>query len=215
MKSGNRVIEETDVSFVNQSVRDLLASFRSGDPTPGGGSAAALAGAIGASLFAMVAGLPKNRAATAEDAARLEAAGERCTALADELSTLIDTDAASYDLVMAAYRKPKGTDEEKAARSAAIQAAMREAIAAPLAVMRACAAAAEQGVVVAGLGNPSAASDGQVGFELLGAALRGAKLNVDTNLGSVKDADYVARTRKEVEEFERALNHETAAARRA
>ena len=203
------------MSFVNQSVRDLLASFRSGDPTPGGGSAAALAGAIGASLFAMVAGLPKNRAATAEDSARLKAAGERCTALADELSTLIDTDAASYDLVMAAYRKPKGTDEEKAARSAAIQDAMRQAIAAPLAVMRACAAAAEQGVVVAGLGNPSAASDGQVGFELLGAALRGAKLNVDTNLGSVKDADYVARTKKEVEEFERALNHETAAARRA
>jgi methenyltetrahydrofolate cyclohydrolase len=202
------------VSFVNQSVRDLLASFRSGDPTPGGGSAAALAGAIGASLFAMVAGLPKNKAATAEDAARLKAAGERCTALADELSTLIDTDAASYDLVMAAYRKPKGTDEEKAARSAAIQDAMREAIAAPLAVMRACAAAAEQGVVVAGLGNPSAASDGQVGFELLGAALRGAKLNVETNLGSVKDAGYVARIKKEVEEFERALNHETAAARR-
>jgi methenyltetrahydrofolate cyclohydrolase len=203
------------VSFVNQPVRDLLASFRSGDPTPGGGSAAALAGAIGASLFAMVAGLPKNKAATAEDAARLKAAGERCTALADELSTLIDTDAASYDLVMAAYRKPKGTDEEKAARSAAIQDAMREAIAAPLAVMRACAAAAEQGVVVAGLGNPSAASDGQVGFELLGAALRGAKLNVETNLGSVKDAGYVARIKKEVEEFERALNDETAAARRA
>jgi len=203
------------VSFVNQSVRDLLAAFRSGDPTPGGGSAAALAGAVGASLFAMVAGLPKNTAATAEDAARLKAAGERCTALADELSTLIDTDAASYDLVMAAYRKPKGTDDEKAARSAAIQASMREAIAAPLGVMRACAAAAEQGVVVARLGNPSAASDGQVGFELLGAALRGAKLNVETNLGSVKDADYVSRIRNEVEEFARAIGHETAAARQA
>ena len=203
------------MSFVNQSVRDLLAAFRSADPTPGGGSAAALAGAIGASLFAMVAGLPKNKAATAEDAERLKAAGERCTALAQELSTLIDTDAASYDLVMAAYRKPKGTDAEKAARSAAIQAAMREAIAAPVAVMRACSAAAEQGVVVARLGNPSAASDGQVGFELLGAASRGAKLNVDTNLGSVKDADYVARTRNEVEEFERAIGHETAAARQA
>ena len=203
------------MSFVNQSVRDVLAAFRSGDPTPGGGSAAALAGAIGASLFAMVAGLPKNQAATAEDAARLKAAGERCTALAEELSTLIDTDAASYDLVMSAYRKPKGTDDEKAARSAAIQASMREAIAAPLAVMRACAAAAEQGVVIARLGNPSAASDGQVGFELLGAALRGAKLNVETNLGSVKDAGYVSQIRNEVEEFARAIGHETAAARQA
>jgi len=114
---------------------------------------------------------------------------------------------------MAAYKRPKGTDEEKAARSAAIQQAFRAAIEAPLDVMRACAAAAEQGVVIAGLGNPSAASDGQVGFELLGAALRGAKMNVETNLDSVKDAGYVAAVRKEVEEFERAIAHETSAAR--
>ena len=203
------------MSFIDHSVTDLLAAFRSGDPTPGGGSAAALAGAIGASLFAMVAGLPKSKAATAEDIARLKASGERCTALAGELATLIDKDAASYDLVMAAYKMPKATDGEKAARSAAIQDGMRAAIAAPLAVMRACAAAAEQGVVVAGLGNPSAASDGQVGFELLGAALRGARLNVDTNLGSVKDAAYAAQVRKDVEEFARAIEHETAAARKA
>ena len=77
-----------------------------------------------------------------------------------------------------------------------IQAAMREAIAAPLDVMRACAAAAGQGAVVAALGNPSASSDVQVGFELLGAGLRGAKLNVEINLGSVKDAEYVARVRR-------------------
>jgi formiminotetrahydrofolate cyclodeaminase len=182
------------------SVRDLLA---------------ALSAAAGASLFAMVAGLPKNKAATAEDAARLKAAGERCTTLAGDLAALIDKDAASYDLVMAAYRKPKATDQEKTARSAAIQEALRAAIEAPLEVMRACAAAAEQGVVVAALGNPSASSDGQVGFELLGAALRGARLNVETNLASVKDADYVARIRKDVDEFDRAIGHETAAARRA
>jgi formiminotetrahydrofolate cyclodeaminase len=159
----------------------------------------------------MVAGLPKSRAATAEDAARLQAAGARCAGLSVELEGLVDRDSDAYDLVMTAYKKPKGTEDEKAARSAGIQAAMREAIAAPLAVMRACAAAAEQGVVIAGLGNPSAASDAQVGFELLGAGLRGAKLNVETNLGSVKDAEYVAKVRREVEEFERALRHETEA----
>ena len=202
------------MKLIERSVADLLAAFRSSDPTPGGGSAAALAGAIGSSLLAMVAGLPKSRAATAEDAARLTAAGDRCAALALELETLIDRDSAAYDLVMAAYKKPKATDEEKAARSAGIQAAMRQAIAAPLAVMRACAAAAEQGVVIAGLGNPSASSDVQVGFELLGAGLRGAKLNVEINVGSVKDAAYVGQVRGEVEEFERALGHETAASRR-
>ena len=202
------------MKLIERSVADLLAAFRSSDPTPGGGSAAALAGAIGSSLLAMVAGLPKSRAATAEDAARLAAAGDRCAALALELEALIDRDSAAYDLVMAAYKKPKATDEEKAVRSAGIQAAMREAIAAPLAVMRACAAAAEQGVVIAGLGNPSASSDVQVGFELLGAGLRGAKLNVEINLGGVKDAAYVGQVRGEVEEFERAIAHETAASRR-
>ena len=202
------------MKFAEHSVTDLLAAFRTPEPTPGGGSAAALAGALGASLLAMVARLPKSKAATEEDAARLEAAGARCTELAQTLAGLIDRDSEAYGLVMAAYKRPKGTDEEKAARSAAIQQAFRAAIEAPLDVMRACAAAAEQGVVIAGLGNPSAASDGQVGFELLGAALRGAKMNVETNLDSVKDAGYVAAVRKDVEEFERALAHETSAARR-
>lgn len=167
---------------------------------------------MGASVLTMVAGLPKSRAATEEDAQRLTAAGERCTALASELEGLVDRDSAAYELVMRAYKLPKASEADKAARSAAIQSAMREAIAAPLAVMRACAAAAEQGVVIAGLGNPSASSDARVGFELLGAALRGAKLNVEINLGSVKDAEYGARVRAELVEFERAIGHETASA---
>lgn len=200
------------MTLVNRTVSDLLAAFRSSAPTPGGGSAAALAGALGASLLAMVAGLPKSRAATEEDAQRLKAAGERCTALARELETLVDRDSEAYDLVMNAYKKPKATDEERGARSAAIQAAMRDAIAAPLGVMRACAAATEQGVVVVALGNPSASSDARVGLELLGAALRGAKLNVEVNLDSVKDADYVDHVRADVTEFERAIGHEMAAA---
>jgi len=201
------------VKLTERRVDDLLQAFRSPDPTPGGGSAAALAGAIGASLVAMVAGLPKSRAATEEDVERLQAAGRRCAAIAGDLTTLVDRDSEAYDLVVGAYKQPKGTDEEKAARSAAIQQAMRAAIAAPLDVMRACAAAAEQGVVVAALGNPSASSDVRVGFELLGAGLRGAKLNVEINLGSVKDAAYVETVRRDVEEFERAIGHETSAIR--
>lgn len=203
------------MKLTDRTVTSLLVAFRASDPTPGGGSASALAGALGSSLMAMVAGLPKSAAATNEDLARLTAAGKRCAALSAELEALVDRDSVAYERVMAAYRKPKATDEERAGRSAAIQAAVREAIDAPLAVMRACASAAEQGVVIATLGNLSASSDVQVGFELLGAGLRGAKLNVEINLGSVKDADYVATTRRDVQEFERALGHETAAARRA
>jgi formiminotetrahydrofolate cyclodeaminase len=202
------------MTLTTQTVDSFLAAIRSSNPTPGGGSASALAGAMGASLLAMVAGLPKSKAASAEDAERLKAAGERCTALAGDLETLVERDSDAYNTVLSAYRLPKDTDGEKAARSAAIQAGFRAAIAAPLDVMRACAAAVEQGVVVATLGLASASSDVQVGIELLNAALRGAKLNVETNLGSVKDAGYLAKVREDVKEFERAIAHETAAASR-
>jgi formiminotetrahydrofolate cyclodeaminase len=186
------------VKLTDRTVTDLLAAFQSSEPTPGGGSASALAGAIGVSLLAMVAGLPKSRAVTEDERTRLEDARRRCAALSAELARLIDRDSEAYELVMAAYRRPKGSDEEKAARAAAIQGALRAAIAAPLDVMKACAAAIEEASTVAALGNASASSDVEVGLELLTAGLRGAKLNVEINLGSVKDTAYVAKIRDEV-----------------
>jgi formiminotetrahydrofolate cyclodeaminase len=201
------------VRLSERTVTDLLAAFRSPNPTPGGGSASALAGAVGASLLAMVAALPKTRASNAEDEEALREAGQRCAALSQELATLIDRDSEAYEQVMAAYKRPKGTDEEKAARSAAIQTALRGAIDAPLAVMRACANATLRAIPVASFGNPSAASDVQVGLELLMAGLRGAKLNVEINLGSVKDAAYAGKIREEVAGLESAATQAVAAAR--
>ena len=203
------------MKLVDRSVTDLLAAFRSSEPTPGGGSASALAAAIGASLLAMVAAIPKPRAATEEDLERLQAAGARCAALSDDLTALVDRDSEAYDLVLSAYRRLKATDAEKAARTAAIQDALKAAIAAPLSVMRASAAAIEQAVVVARYGSRSASSDVQVGIELLTAGLRGAKLNVAINLGGVRDAAYAEGVRREAAEFERAAAHEADAARAA
>lgn len=203
------------MKLTDKTFSDLLCAFQSPDPTPGGGSASALAGAVGTSLLAMVAGLPKSRAATEEDAARLRAAASRCRELAAHLAAMIDRDSESYELVMSAYRMPKASDTEKAARSRAIQDALRAATAAPLDVMRACAAAIEQGVVVARLGNTSAASDVRVGLELLTAGLRGAKQNVEINLGSIKDPAYVQKVRGEEAEFERGAIHEASAAHAA
>jgi formiminotetrahydrofolate cyclodeaminase len=183
--------------LIDSSLREVLRQFRAPSPTPGGGSAAALAGAIGAALLAMVAGLPKPRTATEEDAARLAAAGDRCAASSDRLASLVDLDSDAYDGVVAAFRLPKTTDEEKTVRSAAIQDALRMATETPLEAMRVSAAALEQGVVVASFGNPNASSDVRVGLELLAAALGGAKLNVDANLSSVKDPSFVERVRDE------------------
>jgi formiminotetrahydrofolate cyclodeaminase len=187
------------MNLTSLSVTDLLAAFRSPEPTPGGGSASALSGAVGASLLAMVAGLPKPRVATTEDEARLRAAGERCAAVSSALAALVERDSESYDLVVHAFRLPKGTDDEKANRTARIQDALRAATEAPLEVMRACAEAIEQGAVVAAFGNRNASSDIQVALELLGAGLRGAKLNVEINLASLKDAGFVAKAKDEAD----------------
>jgi methenyltetrahydrofolate cyclohydrolase len=185
------------MKLTERSVSDLLAAFRSSDPTPGGGSAAALAGAMGASLLAMVAGLPKPKAATDEDTSRLQQAGARCTDLALQLERLIDRDTDAYDLVVGAFKMPKGTDDEKAARTAGIQTALRAATEAPLEVMRRCAEALQFVAVIGELGNPNASSDVKVGAQLLEAGLSGARENVEINLGSVKDAAYVERVREE------------------
>jgi len=175
------------MTLIDRDVTDLLVAFRSPDPTPGGGSASALAGAIGASLLTKVAGLPKSRADTEQDFERLKSAGERCLDLAGQLTALVDADSDAYDRVAAAYRLPRGTDAEKTARSAAVQQALKGATETPLEVMRACAAAIEQASVVAQFGNSNAASDVQVALELLTAGLRGGQQNVAINLGSVKD----------------------------
>ena len=185
------------MKLTSQSVSDLLAAFRSPDPTPGGGSAAALAGAAGASLLAMVANLPKPQATSEEDVASLQGAGERCTDLALQLERLVDKDTEAYDLVVGAYRMPKATDEEKAARSAGIQTALQAATDAPLEVMRRCAEALGLADAVGRFGNANASSDVKVAVGLLGAGLAGAHENVEINLGSVKDAAYVQRVRQE------------------
>lgn len=184
--------------LVNKTVAEILEAFASTNPTPGGGSASALAGAIGASLLLMVARMPRTRTSAEEDRGPLDRAAELLARAAAGLRGLIDRDTAAYDAVVAAYRLPKGTDEEKGARKAAIQSAMREAVEAPLGVMRACRTALAQLPLVEAHGNPNAASDVQVGRALLSAALAGARANVEINLPSIADAEYAQRVRDEI-----------------
>ena len=187
------------MTLSHQRFTDLLASFQSAEPTPGGGSASALGGAVGAALLAMVAGLAKPRVHTSDDTARLASARVRCAALSDGLATLMDRDSDAYDLVVAAFRSPKTTEPEKAVRSVRIQEALRAATEAPLDVMRACAEAIGHASVVATYGNTNASSDVRVGLELLGAGLRGARLNVEVNLASMKDTAFIAAVRAEAD----------------
>ena len=186
------------MKLVEKPLSALLEEFRSHAPTPGGGSASAIAGALGASLLAMVAALPKPRAATDGDARRLQDAGSRCTGGARRLESLVDADSDAYLGVVDAYQLPRGTDAEKLARSVHIQEALKGAIEAPLEVMRLCSSALADAAVVGDLGNVNAASDVGVAVELLRAGRRGARLNVEINLDSVKDQAYVAAMRGEI-----------------
>lgn len=191
--------------FTRLTVGELLDAFASNQPVPGGGSASALAGAVGASLFIMVAGLPKTRHGTDEERTALTAAAARLAPLRDELAILIDRDSDAYSSVINAYRLPRSSDAEKATRHNAIDEAMRAAIDAPLATMRACERVMREAEAIAASGAASAASDVAVGIELLKTAARGAALNVDTNLAAVKDAEYVSRVSQEVRDLEQAI----------
>jgi formiminotetrahydrofolate cyclodeaminase len=187
--------------LADQTVRDILASFSAPDPTPGGGSASALGSAVGVSLLMMVAGLAKTRNGSDDERAALAAASTALAAIRDELTTAIDTDTAAYDEVVSAYKLPKATPDEQQTRKAAIERAMQTATEIPLSVMRLSAVALEHAAAVEAYGNPSAASDVGVAIALLNAGRHGARLNVETNLGSLKDQDLVERIRMDVKRY--------------
>jgi formiminotetrahydrofolate cyclodeaminase len=201
--------------LVDKSVSQLLEAFASSAPTPGGGSASALAGAVGASLLMMVASLPKTRHGSDEDRTALSDAKEALAPATWELAGLVDRDAEAYDVVVAAYRLPKSSDAEKAARRQAIQRGMRGAIDTPLAMLRAIHTAVRAAVTVARHGNQAAASDVIVAAALLDAAASGAYANVAINLGGLEDPDQESGLAREARTLREAIGAEAATARGA
>jgi methenyltetrahydrofolate cyclohydrolase len=179
------------------TLAELLDAFASNEPVPGGGSAAALAGAVGTSLLIMVAGLPTTRTGTPEEAADLAEASARLRPLRDALTSLVQEDSDAYAAVVAAMKLPKATDADKRARRAAIESAMQRATETPLETMRCCQQALRGAIVVAANGNRNAGSDTTAGVELLLAGLRSAGLNVDINIDSVSDAAFASRVAEE------------------
>lgn len=174
------------------TVAQLLDAIADPRPTPGGGTAAAVAGAMGTSLLVMVTGLARSRNNTDEEKAALATARTALTPLTSDLTQLADADTAAFDRVMAAYKLPKAADDEKAARTQAIQSALQGATTVPLDTLRACAEALTQARLVALHGNRSAASDAGVAVALLKAAAEGAHANVRVNLDGIKDEEFKA-----------------------
>jgi len=172
----------------------------SADPTPGGGSASAAVGAYAAGLVCMVASLtvesPKHDAV----AQRAKEIGERARGLMETLLRSVDEDVTAFDEVSAAYKLPKASDSDKAARSAAIQRALLAATEPPMRVIDAALEACRLAAELVDFGNRNAISDVGCAALFAGAAVQGAALNVGINTKSLKDRvaadDYASRTRE-------------------
>ncbi|MGE5591651.1 MAG: cyclodeaminase/cyclohydrolase family protein [Bacillota bacterium] len=179
-------------------VGDFLDALASGAPAPGGGAAAALTGAMAAALVAMVGGLTVGREKYREVESRMQAARERATVARANFLLLADRDQGAFRSVMAAYALPKGTEEEKAARQAAIQEALKEATRVPLSTLQQALEILPDALDVIEHGNANARSDGASGYFLAQAALDGALLNVKINLETIKDEGFRQATREQV-----------------
>ncbi len=177
---------------------DLLDRIAAPTPAPGGGAAAAIAGALGAAVSAMVASLPRTRHNTPDERTRLDLAARELAAHRVALARLADDDTAAVEALMAAARRPHGTAAEADARRQAIADATREATRVPLETSRLCAEALERTRDVAAAGARVAVSDIFVAIGLLKAAADGAASNVRANIDGLADETFVRETTRQL-----------------
>ena len=181
------------MKLAEHTVNDFVNVLASDAPAPGGGSAAALIGAVGASLAAMVAGLTLGKEKYREFAAQTETLQADGLRLQKRFLELIDQDTEAFNEVSAAYKLPKATEAEKEARRAAIELALQNATRTPFAMMETAAECLQLVAGAVGKTNASAASDLGVAAYSLRAALHGAWLNVLINIGGIKDDAFVSQ----------------------
>ncbi len=174
------------------TLNDFLAELASDSPAPGGGSVAALSGALAAGLTSMVANLTVGKPKYAEAEADMRSLLVRSEALRLELAQLIEEDKQAFDRVMAAMKLPKETAEDQAKRSAALQSALVDAASVPLEVMGKCVEVIALARVAAEKGNRNAVSDAGVAALMARAGTHAARLNVVINLPGIRSAEHAA-----------------------
>src|SRR5881392_2423050 len=185
-------IESTEQkpSLVKMNLRELCNETLSDSPAPGGGSVAALMGALGASLGGMVANLSAGKRGWDDKLEYFSQWAVKAQQLKDELLRLVDEDTVAFNKVMAAFALPKQSVEEKAARTAAVESATKYAAEIPLKVMETAAKSYELLTEMAEKGNPASVSDVGVGALATRACIEGAALNVKINLAQLKDEKF-------------------------
>lgn len=191
-----------------RTIQGFLDDLAAGTPTPGGGAAAALAGAMGAALVSMVANLTLGRPKFAEVEPTMRQVVIESERIRGRLTELADEDARAYAQVAAAYRQPRASAGERAARVAAIQQALAGAIQPPLEAMELCRSLFALCLQVAAHGNPNVVSDAGVAAELAAAGTRGSILNIQVNLAELTDEDLIARSQARVDATETGLDED-------
>jgi glutamate formiminotransferase/formiminotetrahydrofolate cyclodeaminase len=190
---------EPKSSLVKMNVRDFCNETLSDSPAPGGGSVAALMGALGASLGGMVANLSAAKRGWDDKVEYFSNWAVKAQQLKDELLSLVDQDTNAFNKVMDAFGLPKNSSEEKAARTEAIEEATKHAAEVPLKVMKIAAKSYELLSEMANNGNPASVSDVGVGALATRACIGGAAMNVRINLGQLKDKRFRSRLQKRVQ----------------
>jgi formiminotetrahydrofolate cyclodeaminase len=180
--------------LTSRTLTQFLDELASSSPAPGGGSVAALAGAIGAALTAMVCNLTIGKKKYAEVQEEMQSALTESERLRRDLAELIDKDTEAFNAVMAAFGMPKNTEEEQHRRERAIQDATKSATLVPLNVMSLCERALALTKITAEKGNRNSVSDAGVAALMLQAACSGAGLNVRINLTGLNDEVFVQGT---------------------
>jgi len=189
--------------LVDMDIKSFLDEVASESPAPGGGSVAALAGALAAALSAMVCNLTLNKEKYASVHDEIEEVLERCEHTRDRLLDIVDKDTEAFNRVMDALKLPKTTEEEKRVRKNKLQEAFKGAALVPLETARLCAEIIEVSKIVAQKGNQSSITDAVVSALMAEAGFKAAILNVKINLASIKDKRFVEDMEYEIELMER------------
>jgi len=181
--------------LIDHSIKDFARLLSSDTPAPGGGSTAALEGALGISLTHMVGSLTVGREKYAQHAEFLANLLKEAQALQEQFLAVIDEDTQTYNKVTAVFAMPKATDAEKASRKEAMQAALKDCTKPPLTMMELSLKALELTLAAVDKTNTNASSDLAVASLSLKAAVQGAWLNVLTNISGINDTAFVAEYR--------------------
>jgi formiminotetrahydrofolate cyclodeaminase len=188
--------------MINDScLEKFLDDLASGNPTPGGGSAAAIMGAMGAALVSMVCNVTIGKKGYEAVEAEMKEVRDESERVRRRLTAMVAEDIAAFDSILAAYKLPKATDDDKTRRAAAIQAGLRRATETPLDCARVCAEVIALARRASEHGYLNVISDGGVGVLAGFTALRSAALNVYINAPALKDRAFAAAATAELEQL--------------